>query len=370
MVDYHVEGSDIAVDASGIVGYQIGDSNIVGYDHRNDMFFLENGKRATPREVHAGRICKTPCKCSVPALGKYATCWLGDCTIVALTARVAVVNTTCSTYSISTSLLRPMKATQTITGLRVLYGNDRCLVCPSLTFTGGASALLDRILEMLHTAGVTVHGTAWLFEQQAVGKNVAIALRNVSVHHHMLLQLRADTTGTVVPCDGFHDTTASIALAHVTVEEYLNGNPWALPISHRLLCSRLGVPLPLHPSLIFGNFMSYEDHLHLQAPQRPIAHPVFIVESDTLVHGVRSGTVLAQRDGTYCMAYAHGSYGEVRERGTKLSDLMWQLDDLYESCMPFGTYQVGMPDCPTVLLEERFGSDVYDEVSRTVTIML
>lgn len=357
------------VEAGDAVGYRVCESTIVGYDFANAVFFLENGAR-----VAAGSVdqLQRPAKCTAPfpALGTFASCWLGDCRIVSIGARSSVVHTTCAEYAVATHMLQPQRNVETLCGLRVLYGHGRCMVFPSLTYTGGAVALLDKIVEKMHLAGLETHGRLRLLEQQTVHGTVAVALRRPSVHARMVLQLRGAVRGSPDPKGAFHDVAADVALAHTTIEDYLGGNPWALPISHELLCSRLGLSGALHADLIFGPYLSFEGCLHLEAPQRTFSHPVFEVDAASLVQGVRSGRVEPLCDGTYAMAYAQGGFGEVRARGTSLAELMWQLDDLYDACLPLGTHKVDLPDCPPILLLERFGSDSYDMTAGTVTSAL
>ena len=357
------------VEASDAVGYRLHGSVVVGYDFANAVLFLENGARVTAAEVDE---LGPPDRCAapVPALGTYAACWLGDCVVVSIGARRAIVRTTCAKYAVAMHMLQPVRHTDTVRGVRVLYGRDRCMVFPSLTFTGGAMALLSEIVAKMRLAGLTVHGQPRLLEQQTVRGTVAVALRRVASHSRMVLQLRATVEGEADPRGAFHDVAADVALAHVTIEDYLQGNPWALPISHELLCRRLGLPHTLDADLIFGSYQSYEGCLHLESPRRTFSHPVFEVDAGSLVQAVRSGRAEALCDGTYAMAYAHGGYGEVRARGPSLADLMWKLDDLFDACLPLWKHKVDVPGCPPVLLLERFGSDVYDVEAGTVTSAL
>lgn len=364
-----VKAPHAPVEASDAVGYRLGGSAVVGYDFANAVLFLDNGARVAVDD--AGELLPPKrCTSPVPALGTFASCWLGDCRLVSMGARSSVVQTTCAQYAVATHMLQPLQDVETVRGIRVLYGHGQCMVFPSLTFTGGAVALQEEIVEKMQLAGLSVHGELRLLEQQAACTTVAVALRRVSRQSRMVLQLRGRVDGDADPKGAFVDVAADVALSHTTIEDYLKGNPWALPISHELLCQRLGLDCALNPALIFGPYMSYDGCLFLEAPQRTFSHPVFEVDASSLVQGVRAGRVEALADGTYAMAYAHGGYGEVRVRGTALSDLMWKLDDLYDACLPLGTHKVHLPECPPVLLLERFGSDSYDVETGTVTSAL
>lgn len=354
------------MDPASAMGYHAAQSTVVAYDYHNDVFFLANGARVPSDAPLQPPECRAA---HMPALGKYATCWLGDCTILSLTGRRAIVHTTCGEYAVAPHLLRPLRHTVTVRGLRVLYGSDRCLVFPSLTCTGGATALLEQVVETMRRMGLRVARDRQLLEQQAV-VGPSTALRVLNVHAHMLLQLRGDVEGVARAEPSCHEVSASVALAHFTIEEYLSGNPWALPISHELLCKRLGVAAPLVPGLLFGPYTSYGGSLFLEAPQRPLSQPVFEVEADDLVLAVRAGRVEPQRDGTYVMPYASGGYGAVTARGVSLSSLMWELDDLYEELLPLGVHRVDLPGCPAALLSERFGGEAYDHETGTITSSL
>ena len=357
------------VEAADAVGYRCNGSVIVGYDFANAVLFLENGARVAAADVTE---LEPPNRCTeaVPGLGSFASCWLGDCSLVSLNARRAVVHTTCAKYAVATHMLLPLRHTDTVRGLRVLYGDGRCMVFPTLTFTGGAMALLGEILAQMRLAGLTVHSGARLLEQQTVHGTVAIALRRVASQSRMVLQLRALVEGQTDTPSTFFDIPEHIALAHVTIEDYLQSNPWALPISHELLCQRLGLANMLNPDYLFGPYQSYESCLYLDTPQRALVHPATTMDTGSLVKAVRSGRVEALADGTYAIAHADGGFGEVRTCGPSLREMMWQLDDLYDACLPLGKHTVDLPGCPAVLLLERFGSDVYDIETGTVTSAL
>lgn len=367
-----VKGGRPPVTAPGAIGHRIGGLEIMAYDYATGIFFLSGGSRVGYLEA-AERELEPPDPTRsllCPALGKYATCWLGDCIVTSLDGRRAVVRTTCGKYAVAPRLLRPLRTSCSVSGTRVLYGSGRCVVFPSLTFTGGAMAMLEVISSTMAQKGLVVHGEPKLLELQAAD-GPAVALRSVSGGTRMLLQLRADVQGTH---DGSFDTmcecAAPVALAHLTIEDYLHGNPWALPISHEMLRARLGVEYMVDTTLLHGPYTSVDGCLYLEAPQRPLARPPFKVDAEMIVLGVRAGRLEPQSDGTYVMPYAHGGWGQVVERGVTLRELMWQLDDLYDKFLPLGTHTVDLPGCPDCLLLERFGGEAYDPATRTVRSMV
>ena len=126
------------------------DAEVVAYDYRTGTFFLGNGGRAEYVEVVHKELTAPSSVQSLhfPSLGKYATCWLGDCIITSLNGRRAVLRTTCGRYAVAPRLLRPLRSACTVHGLRVLYGSGgaRCLVFPSLTCSGGAVSLLEELM--------------------------------------------------------------------------------------------------------------------------------------------------------------------------------------------------------------------------------
>jgi len=353
------------------MGYALFGSAIAAYEYGTGTFLLENGQRVSHETAVAEQLEK-PSRCrgrSTPALGKYGTCWLGDFSITELRPGSAVLRTTCSTYAVAQHLLKPLKHTVTVRGLRVQYGRRRCLVFPSLTCTGGATALLEEIITAMGAAGLHVHKGAQLLECQGIG-GPAVALRGVAAHTRMLLQLCASMDGELTPTVVFHATSVRTAMAHLVAEDYLEGNPWAMPISCSQLRARLGIECAIDRELMFGAFSVYEGCLHLDAPQRAVTSMVYTTDAEAVVLGVRAGRIEPQQDGTYAIPHAHGGYAEVRVSGTGLRELMWQLDALYDACLPLGTHAADLPGCPDALLCERFGGEAYDPVKRTVTSSL
>lgn len=352
-----------ARDADGgeYLGYSCAGSLVVAYEYDTGMYLMENGTRSQELAdlvpATAGHV--------MPPLGNHATCWLGDCTIVSLDAHYAVVRTASSTYAILPHLLRPTSHTVTVRGLRVVCGR-RCLVFPSLTCTGGATALLEQIVATMRLAGLTVGADTKLLEYQAVGGPV-VGLRTLSTSGRLVVRLHGHVAGESDSC-AFVDVPRDVAMANLVAEDYLAGNPWALPISCTLLRERLGIQHALDGALMFGSFKCYQDCLHLVAPQRSLTDAVFDVSVEHLVVGVRAGCIEAQCDGTYAVPQGQGGYGLVRPV-LDVGKLMWQLDDLYDSFLPLGTHKVGLPGCPDLLLMERFGR-AYDPDARTVTSCL
>lgn len=351
------------------MGYRFAGAEVVGWDYGTGMFFLDNGDRVNYVQVVAEELTPpSPMRSSVfPSLGKYATCWLGDCIVTSLTGRRVVVRTTCGKYAVSPRLMRPLQSTCTLYGVRVRYGADRCLVFPTLTVCGGAAALLEDLRSKMREMGVRTSEHSRLLEMQSVD-GPSVSLRHINVNTRLLLHLVGDISGTATRPERFgcFDAPSSVALAHVQIEDYLRGNPWALPISHELLCQRLGVPFLLDPTLIAGPYTSDNDVLHLEAPQRAISCRPFEVDAEMIVLGVRAGRLEPQRDGTFAMPYAHGGWGQVVARGPSLRDLTWKMDDAYDACLPLGTHKIDIPGCPPCLLLERFGGEHYDPDTQTV----
>ena len=138
------------------MGYRFAGAEVVGWDYGTGMFFLDNGDRVNYVQVVAEELTPpSPMRSSVfPSLGKYATCWLGDCIVTSLTGRRVVVRTTCGKYAVSPRLMRPLQSTCTLYGVRVRYGADRCLVFPTITVCGGAAALLEDLRSKMREMGV------------------------------------------------------------------------------------------------------------------------------------------------------------------------------------------------------------------------
>ena len=344
-------------DGGDCLGCHYEGSLVVAYEYSSGTYLMENGTRA--REL--ADLVPAMTGHVMPALGNHATCWLGDCTIVSLDAHYAVVRTASSTYAILPHLLRPTSHTVTVRGLRVLYGR-RCLVFPSLTCRGGATALLEEIVSQMRLAGMRVGPGAQLLEYQSVG-GPAVGLRTLACSGRLLLRLHARVEGEA-ETSAFTDVAQDVAMANLVAEDYLAGNPWALPISCTLLRERLGIHHALDGGLMFGNFKCYEGCLHLVAPQRSLTDAVSSIDVEQLVVGVREGCIEAQCDGTYAILHGQGGYAAVRPT-VDPSKLMWQLDDLYDALLPLGTHKVKLPDCPDLLLMERFGT-AYDPETRTV----
>ena len=367
-----VKGVHPPVTALNSMGYRLCGAEIVAYDFRTGVFLLGDGQRVEYVQAAAEELEHPPSLRGkqYPALGKYATCWLGDCVITSLNGRRAVVRTTCGRYAITPRLLRPLSSCCTVQGVRVLYGEDRCMVFPTLTCSGGAAALLEEIVAKMAAAGLRVRGEPMLMELQSID-GPAVALRTINVHTRMLLRLQATVEGQPRDIEGAcYEASAPVAMAHVVMEDYLHGNPWALPISHELLRARLGIAFVVDTTLLFGPYMSADECLYLEAPQRALSCPDFEVDAEQLVLGVRAGRLEPQKDGTFAMPYAHGGWGKVVTRGPSLHELMWQLDDLYDLCLPLGTHKVDLPTCPACLLLERFGGEAYDPETQTVRSLL
>lgn len=363
------------VAATEAMGYRFRGVEVVAFDCRARLFFLLDGARATDAEVRAHGL-EPPATFHAPrfpSLGKYATCWLGDCVVTSLNGHRALVRTTCGTYAVAPRLLRLTRATCTVRGMRVIYGADgaRCMVFASLTCTGGAGALLEEICGKMAAAGLRTEGDMSLLEMQSVD-GPAVALRHIDVHGRMLLRLQGTVAGTLDSSKAaFVEVPTPVAMAHVVMEDYLHGNPWALPIGHDLLRERLGIEFLVDTTQLHGPYTSVDGCLYLEAPQRAISHPPFEVDAEQIVLGVRAGRLEPQRDGTYAMPYLHGGWGHVVPRdGTCLRKTMWQLDDLHDLCMPLGTHKVDVPGCPPYLMLERFGGASYDVEAKTVQSVL
>jgi len=354
-------------DGGDWLGHRFRGSLIVAFEYATGTYLMENGTRS--RHLTAESVEEPTLRGHImPALGTHVSCWLGEGTLTSLDARCAVVGTTCSTYAVMPHLLRPVNHTVTVRGLRVLYGRSRCLVFTSLTCTGGATAMFEEIVAQMRLAGMRVGQGAQLLEYQAVG-GPAVALRTLVSSGRMLLRLHGRVDGEAQATTAFMDVEKGVAMANLVAEDYLGGNPWALPISYTLLSARLGIQHALDIELMFGSYTYYEDCLHLVAPQRSLADAVFDIDVEHLVVGVRAGRIEAQCDGTYVIPHGQGGYGAVRVRGTDPSELMWRLDDMYDALLPLGTHKVDLPACPDILLMERFG-EAYDAETRTVASIL
>lgn len=363
-----VSGGFPPVTAPQSMGYLFQGSTIVAYDYSAGSFFLASGGRvefvtAMEKGFDPPQSLKAPL---FPSLGKYATCWLGDCIITSIDGRRALIRTTCGKYAIAPYLLKAISMTCTLRGVRLLYGNNRCAFFPSVSCSGGAVALLEELTQRMTLAGLSFRGDISLMEMQSP-EGPAIALRHITEQKTLLLRLRGTVEGTVAPgISNFLDQSEESGLAHVIVEDYLRGNPWAMPISLELLCARLGLSIDIDPTFISGPITSVDDCLFLEAPQRAFSMPCWEINAEQLVLGVRAGRLEPQRDGTFAMPYAHGGWGQVKARGIDMQKLMWKLDDLYDLCLPLGIHRVDLPGCPDCLLLERFGPQAYDPTTRTI----
>lgn len=360
------------VKAEDSMGYSYDGSQVVAFDFSTGAFFLADGGRAQWLDVAQKGLQprKTSQSFLFPSLGKYATCWLGDCIITSLTGRRAVIRTTCGKYAVAPHLLRPLCKEQTVYGVRVMYGDDRCAVFPSITCSGGAAALAEHIVGKLASTGLVIHGDPAVMELQCVD-GPAVAFRHISTQSRLLLRLRARISGQCTNLNGFHDVPADIATAHVVIDDYLDANPWAFPISHDLLRARLSIFCRLDTHLIFTPHLSVDDVLYLKAPQRTFGSTCWEVDAEQIVLGVRAGRIEAQANGTFAVQVGHGSWGQVKPRnGVCLQKLMWQIDDVYDACLPLGNHKIDLPYCPDCLLLERFGGDGYDPVTKTVISVL
>lgn len=368
-----VHGHDSApVKAEDSMGYLFQNSAIVAFDYGTGAFFLQDGGREDYLTVAQAGLHPRQTNHSFvfPSLGKYATCWLGDCIVTNLNGRRAIIRTTCGKYAVAPHLLRPLCAEQTVYGVRVLYGDNRCAVFPSITCSGGAAAVAEHIVGKLQSAGVAMKGDAALMEVQCVD-GPSVAFRHVSTQSRLLLRLRAFVTEECKQPNGFHDVPADLAVAHILIDDYLDANPWALPISIDLLRARLGIVFNVYTHLLFTPLHFEDDVLHLKAPQRCFGSTCWEVDPEQLILGVRAGRIEAQRDGTYGVRIGHGSWAQVKpHHGVCLRKMMWDLDHLYDMCMPLGTHKVNIPYCPDCLLYERFGGDAYDASTQTINSVL
>jgi len=209
---------------------------------------------------------------------------------------------------------------------------------------------------------VTFAKRTQLIERQSA-EGLGTALRTLNTATRLVLDLYGDAIGTVEHSSYFRSSTATSALAHAAASDYLEGNPWVLPISLELLRDRAGILCKLDATLLSGPYRMDDDDddiLELIAPQRSLTQPVFQVDAEQLILGVRGGYVEPQADGTYAMLYSNGEYGPVENTGRCLRALMADVDDMYDRCLPMGHHSVEVPGCPEALLLERFGPDAYD----------
>ena len=199
----------------------------------------------------------------------------------------------------------------------------------------GRQALLEEICAKM--AAPACQADMSLLEMQSVD-GPAVALRHIDVHGRMLLRLQGTVAGTLDSSRRRSWRCPRRWPGARVMEDYLHGNPWALPIGHDLLRERLGIEFLVDTTLLHGPYTSVDGCLYLEAPQRTISHPAFEVDAEQIVLGVRAGRLEPQQDGAYAMPYLHGGWGRVVPRdGTCLRKMMWQLDDLHDLCMPLGT---------------------------------
>ena len=338
------------------VGYMTEDCHVVvGFDIVDCIFLLSDGSTRTHGEIsfNSFLVHATVPKPTI-AQGTYARCSaVGDCRVDSCNARGVLVRSATRSVVVLESTLQSLRGTalSCYHGVTLLMPGGVALVVKNVHTTGGTMACLDHVMHTLRDTNHAVLRGDACFTHGTTGDHTG-PVCIVSVDGTVLYGTGRDNDNVVT-------TTHAAARGHFEVMRYVLQNPWALGVSLPDLLRRLGHDAALQdPRLLCGPYAIVDGVLELTGAVPQLDAETYSVPASVLVKAVRSGEIVARAHGLYTMTNTAGGHTPI-VCPVDLKEVTLRLEQLVDSCLVVGNHKVRdiLPECPDVLLAERFGKD-------------